>query len=191
VPGGYTGIGVITNAAVGARSFGPVADHTTGEPSGYYFWFSKTMKNQLIYKTNVVINDLPPTGLRPQCLKFWYQMNTPTVQSFYIYVVPVDQTNYDTPLWTVPYNNFSRWTRGQLTVNANYKHKIVLSLYLSAAAPMNSFIALDDISLTTGQCEPPVSCDFDVDMCSWMNAKTDQANWNWDKFTGNSMKFPC
>ena len=57
-------------------------------------------------------------------------------------------------------------------------------------APPSQFIALDDISLSPGACEAQVSCDFDFDMCSWSNIRTQMANWNWNRFTGKE-KFSC
>ena len=188
IPSGRQGAGYISDSVSdGTRLFGPQLDHSTGEPTGKYFWFGKSMDSRLVdtlYKTQLIINDLPPNGFNAQCLKFWYTIGTSTVQSFYIYVVPVDTVLYTDPKWTVPYNRFDRWIKGQVSINANYRHKIVFSLYLSREAPDTEFIALDDISLTSGQCEPPVSCDFDLDMCSWMNLGIYEANWNWVKFTG-------
>ena len=165
------------------QAFGPVSDHTSGEPSGYYFFAYKPMFDRS-FETQIVINNLPSTTFRAQCLRFWYQINTPTSSSFYIYVTPSTTTHYSNPLWKVPYTHLDRWSRGQLTINAYYVHKIVFDLFLSKSAPNDTFIALDDISLSSRQCEAPVSCDFDIDICSWNNVRMLQANWNWVKFTG-------
>ena len=87
-------------------------------------------------------------------------------------------------MWIVPYTHFDHWTKGQLTIRAPYKHKIVFSLNMPRVTPPSQFIAQDDISLSPGACEAQISCDFDFDMCSWSNIRTNLANWNWVKFTG-------
>ena len=180
-----TGIGYLTDNLTKVQPYGPKTDHTTGEPFGFYFWFTK--QNSLItraYQTQLIMNDLTPTGFKPQCLKFWYQINMTTVDSLYIYVKPVTTYTYINPMWTVPYTHFDHWTRGQLTITAPYQHKIVFSLYMPRATPPSQFIALDDISISPGMCEQQISCDFEFDMCAWSNVRTMQANWNWVKFRG-------
>ena len=174
------------NSLSKGRNYGPTGDHTTGDPTGEFFWLNKLLSTTYnVYDTKLVINNRTSTGFRYQCLRFWYQINTPTISSFNIYVLPPTSTSYLYPRWTVPYTHFDRWTRGQLTIYAPYMHKIVFDFYLANSAPMNSsFIALDDVSITSGQCEAPVACDFDNDMCSWSNVRTQLANWNWAKFTG-------
>ena len=48
-----------------------------------------------------------------------------------------------------------------------------------------NYIALDDISLSDGPCEPPVSCDFDTDLCDWYDLdQFADSNWKWGRFTG-------
>ena len=186
-PSRWPKVGWIATAQ-GGRYSGPKTDHTTGDPSGEYFFFAKDAQGvqplqPRSFETQLIINDFYSTGFIGQCLKFWYQINTPTNSSFTIYVKPTTTTVYRDPSWTVPYTNFSRWMRGQVTIYAYYKHKIVLDMSLGTTAPNTAFIALDDISLKKGPCEDEIGCDFDVDMCSWSNVRTDSANWNWAKFT--------
>ena len=190
-PGSTEQVGFLSNNLQDFRSFGPQSDHTTGEASGFYFWVSKPNGTEFVdylYTTQLIINNLNATDFYAQCLSFWYQIHTPTTKAFYIYKATTTQTSYDDKIWEAPFNNFDRWTRGEVTISASYKHKVVFSLYLSRTAPATSFIALDDISVRNGACEVPVSCDFDDDMCSWYNVKTQQANWNWARFIGN-LKF--
>ena len=182
------GLGFVADNNTKVQPYGPQTDHTSGEPFGFYFWFAKSTETiARAYETQLIINDLPPTGLRPQCLKFWYQINMPTVSSLYIYVKPVTTTTYTDPKWIVPYTHFDHWTRGQLTISAAYKHKIVFSLNMPRMTIPSQFIALDDISLSPGVCEAQISCDFEFDMCAWSNVRTMQANWNWVKFRGKKI----
>ena len=38
-------------------------------------------------------------------------------------------------------------------------------------------IAIDDVDITEGPCDPPGYCDFDSGQCAWVNTKGDQFNW--------------
>ena len=58
----------------------------------------------------------------------------------------------------------------------------MFAMVLGATIPDNSFIAIDDISLSIGSCESPIGCNFDEDFCSWTNSKKSTANWI--RFTG-------
>ena len=166
-------------------AYGPAFDHTTGDATGKYYFFHKPANSRGPVSSSMTIPNLFFTqALQPHCLKFYYQINTPSTSSFYVYVMPNSQatTGSDRPDWIVPYSNFTQWTKGQLTVYAFYQHKIRFAMMLGATIPDNSFIAIDDVSLSIGTCESPVSCNFDEDFCSWANSKTSTANWI--RFTG-------
>ena len=162
--------------------YSPSSDHTTGESTGYMFWFSKPPKVTSGFSTNLNMIDLPASGTH--CLSFWYQMVTSSTFNFEIAVTASNKVEPSDNAWSPPDSNITRWTKGQLSVHALYKHKIVFQFFLPTDEPRTAYIALDDISLKSGQCEAPVSCDFDVDWCSWSNINTDNDDWNWAKFTG-------
>ncbi len=185
VPNGGFGIGVIANSQI-VRDFklsGPQFDHTTKNTGNYFLFANKANDIEGLYKTQLIINNLPPTRFRGSCLKFWYQIKSDYTSSFYIYVAPVNDFVYNNPQWFTTYPNHTTWTMGQLTVYANYFHKIVFSMAQNKN-PL-SYIALDDISISDGICEPPMSCDFDTDSCSWHDVDNlTLSNWNWGRFTG-------
>lgn len=167
--------------------YGPVNDHTTGDDTGFFFFFHQPVKRTNAIKGQITINNLTATTFRPQCLKFFYQIDAPTTSSFYIYVMPSTQTTpQSSPVWVPPYNNLTQWTRGQTTIYSNTEHKIMMSFYLGLTAPVDSFVALDDISVSSGACEPPATCNFDQDFCAWHNSP--DADANWVRFTGRTWK---
>lgn len=182
-----TGYGYPTQASSRGVAYGPPIDHTSGAPTGYYYLFYKRgVATNGYYKSSLTIPNLATTGFRAQCLRFWYQINTPSVSSLYIYVMPNTQTNpTSSPLWIPPSSNFTDWTRGQVTIYASYVHKVQFSLFMSTTAANTSFVALDDISLTPGTCETPVTCNFDEDFCNWGNTLSGNL---WRRFTGTSTK---
>lgn len=187
-PEGGSGIGVIANSQV-VHDFklnGPPFDHTTKNTGNYFLFANKPNDIQGLYKTQLIINNLPPTRFRGSCLKFWYQITSNGMLSLYIYVVPVNDFVYNNPEWVTAYPYHTNWTMGQLTINANYFHKIVFSMAQNKDSV--SYIALDDISISDGVCEPPISCDFDTDSCSWNDVDNlTLSNWNWGRFTGNKL----
>jgi hypothetical protein len=188
-PPGNPGIGSIHNSKI-AKSFGtpgPLNDHSSRGSLGMYFLFANSARDPIgLYQTQLIINSLPTTGIRGSCLKFWYQISSNSSSAFNVYAVPQNRLVYNIPHWVATYPHYTTWTMGQVTVNAPYLHKIV---FLFAQYKDNlSYIALDDISLTNGACEPPVSCDFDTDTCSWHDIKTIDSNWNWGRFTGIFLK---
>jgi hypothetical protein len=188
-PPGNSGIGIIYNwqMSPGSRLPGPQKDHSSQGSLGKYFLFANRAVDPIgLYQTQLIINSLPTTGIRGSCLKFWYQISSNFSSSFYVYAVPQNSLVYNTPHWVATYPNYTTWTMGEVTINAPYLHKIVFSF----AQNKNNlaYIALDDVSLTSGACEPPISCDFDTDMCSWHDLKTIDSNWNWGRFTGIFLK---
>ena len=59
----------------------------------------------------------------------------------------------------------------------------MLSLNCHLAANQVSPIDIDDINFTPGQCPPPVNCDFNTDMCGWVNYLP-LDYWTWDHGIG-------
>jgi hypothetical protein len=188
-PPGNRGIGFIYNSQMRAGSSlpGPRKDHSSRGSRGKYFLFANRATDPIgLYQTQLIINFLPTTGIRGSCLKFWYQISSNSSSAFYVYAVPQNRLVYNIPHWVATYPHYTTWTMGEVTVNAPYLHKIVFSF--AQNKDNLAYIALDDISLTSGACEPPVSCDFDTDTCSWHDIKTIDSNWNWGRFTGIFLK---
>jgi len=184
--GGGSGIGIIANSRVILQNKmkGPKFDHTTKDAGNYFLFTNQMTDANGYYVTQLIINHLPRTlnlGLQGSCLKFWYQIVGS--MNFIIYVAPVNRFSYNDPQWVAMYHNHTTWTMGQLTINADYEHKVVF--YLVQPKSLSYYIALDDISISDGACEPPISCDFDTDPCSWHDVDNlTLSNWNWGRFTG-------
>jgi hypothetical protein len=50
----------------------------------------------------------------------------------------------------------------------------------SVGASFTSDIAIDDVLISNGACAKPGDCDFEKGECTWINAKTDDINDNFD-----------
>ena len=89
-----SGAGRAVTGQTRGTAYGPAFDHTTGDATGKYYFFHKPANSRGLVSSSVTIPNLGLAGgMNPHCLKFYYQINTPSTSSFYVYVMPNKQVN--------------------------------------------------------------------------------------------------
>ena len=81
----------------------------------------------------------------------------------------------------IPNRNHASWVTTQFVYAALYDHKIVFEM--RKTYDLGSYVALDDISITDGRCDEPVTCDFDDDICSY-GSSNQKYDFDFARFVG-------
>ncbi|XP_022096405.1 MAM and LDL-receptor class A domain-containing protein 1-like [Acanthaster planci] len=152
---------------------GPNGDHTTGQ--GYYLlldaWSGALGSNEVGRITSRTIN---PTSLTGGCLTWWYHMAGRDMGTMSMYLNDLTLQSI-IKLWSRSGDQSGDWLMFQRTIKSGNKFTITFE------GTMGSFwasdMALDDISFNEGSCPPTKWCDFEVDMCDWIQAVTDDFDW--------------
>lgn len=71
----------------------------------------------------------------------------------------------------------NKWFNAQRTINTTNPWRIVFEGTVGRTIYHN--LALDDLSLTSGNCEPPRFCDFDYDLCGFNIVKDHESSLTW------------
>ncbi|XP_072014869.1 MAM and LDL-receptor class A domain-containing protein 1-like [Amphiura filiformis] len=88
-------------------------------------------------------------------------------------------TDYD--LWSRTGNQGDTWFTGFVTVHSTTPYQLVFEATIGGDT---SDIAIDDVNYRAGKCDPPGECDFEDDMCTWLQPQDD--DFDWTRFTGST-----
>ncbi|XP_041355231.1 MAM and LDL-receptor class A domain-containing protein 1-like [Gigantopelta aegis] len=111
------------------------------------------------------------------CLTFFYNMYGSDIGR--LEVGTQDQNGTVVVLWRNSGNQGHEWKRESVTIpQTGFGFRIVLRA--SKGAGYHGDIAVDDIEVQPGTCNPAceLSCDFDAGLCGWTQSKSDQFDWN-------------
>ena len=160
-----------TNISSPTFGTGPDRDHTTG--TGYYVYI-ETSSPRHKGETAVIssgIQQPSPTG--GQCLSFWYHMFGAHVNTLNVYVRTVSGNK--TLVWTRSNTQGNLWRNGLRTIKSSSQYELLFEGVVGYS--WQGDIALDDVTLISGTCPPPQSCDFEADLCDWTQSTNDQFDW--------------
>ncbi|XP_066300034.1 MAM and LDL-receptor class A domain-containing protein 1-like [Branchiostoma lanceolatum] len=170
------------NSGTQSANTGPATDHTVGTSQGYYLY---------IEASNAATGDKAQasspdiTATRPKCFRFWYHMwgNTMGSLNLYIQTGPALPSN---AVWTRVGDQGNQWREAAIDIY-NLQYNIVLEAV--RGSDVRGDIAVDDVTLTEGLCNAPVTsgntCDFETaDICSYSQDSTD--DFDWTRKTGST-----
>ncbi|MBN3307353.1 MLRP2 protein, partial [Amia calva] len=166
-----------TSGFLSSNSSSPTEDHTLGTAHGYYLsaqlwkWPSK-------YTGQIATRLNKPTPHSGECLNFWYHMEGNSVGAFNIYLQKHHQSKV--LLWVKRGNQGDLWRHGRVTIlSPDSQYQIIFEAV--AGEGQNGDIAIDDLLILNGPCPPEGLCDFEIDACGWLNARTgDNLDWTWN-----------
>ncbi|XP_056394154.1 apical endosomal glycoprotein isoform X2 [Hyla sarda] len=139
-------------------TLGTLSDHTTGQ--GHYMfvegasrWDRGTKARLVSYPQN--------TTADTSCLSFHHRMFGPDTGSLNLF------SKYDggeeTLLWTSTGTHGNRWHRETVTLT-NKKYQLIFEAVRDGSV---GHIAIDDITVMSGACEPPTRCSFEAGACGF------------------------
>lgn len=171
-------IGNLTDAASNTISNlkGPSYDHSTITTTGKFIHFVNRKDDEIgEYITALNLKQLTSTGIIGSCLSFWYEsyeqeyvVYNPT-QSLIVTMIAANQqiNHMKNVIWESRPSRYRSWTRALVNVFAPYKHQVnIIAIKNYNKTNQQSYISID-VSIRDGQCEGPVTCTFDIDLCDW------------------------
>lgn len=152
---------------------GPSADHTFQTNEGTYIYIESSLPRHQNDKARLDSPVYPPTS--GSCLNFYYNMYGRNVGALKVYIRPAGITTLGRPMRTFAHNHGTDWFPAQLTIQSGTPYRITFEGVIGNG--YQGDIALDDIMLRTGSCQPRGSCDFEHDTCEWRNRRNDKFDW--------------
>ncbi|XP_041658947.1 MAM and LDL-receptor class A domain-containing protein 1 [Cheilinus undulatus] len=174
----------VTGATKPSNSSSPAADHTLGTEQGYYLsaqlWAHPEGSKGAVMTT--LSDPTPPEG---ECLMFWYYMEGSGVGELNVYLQTHDNSIAPVQLWIRRGDQGMHWRHGRVTLlSPRDKYQVVFEAVVGDE-PWRD-IALDDLTVLNGACPPPGFCDFEMDLCGWVNSPTAESGVDWDWLSGDS-----
>nr|KAG5710604.1 hypothetical protein BaRGS_013250 [Batillaria attramentaria] len=162
---------------------GPDIDHTTNSVLGQYAYLEANSGSA----GDTAQLESPSVQLdAPLCMTFWYNMYGADIDS--LTVLSKSSSGTETQLWRLTGNQGQGWKMASVSVPPvadGGQTKVIIRA--SKKLGIEGDVAIDDISITTGQCTSTpesVSCDFQADMCGWQK----EGAWSWTRHKGQSGK---
>ncbi|CAH3118157.1 unnamed protein product [Pocillopora meandrina] len=178
---------------------GPDTDRL-GSSQGAYAFIETSSPRKQGDKARLVSTQFNGTASK-NCFTFWYHMYGSSIGTLNLYQVV---GNTETLIWTLSGNKGRQWFNGQVPVGNQAKYKIIAEgirgtsyqgdiaiddfrflpgincqLSPTAAAPNYVTTAAPTTSSATTTPIPNggINCDFESDICTWTQDKTDQFDW--------------
>ncbi|XP_056333186.1 MAM and LDL-receptor class A domain-containing protein 1 isoform X2 [Danio aesculapii] len=169
----------------------PATDHTLETDKGFYL-SAQLWKNPSGSRGRMMTEVNPPTSEHGECLMFWYHMNGKDVGSLNIYVQDVQSSRISQmSVWSVNGDQGQQWRHGRATVISPHSpYKIIFEAVVGNEREHD--IAIDDLTILNDHCPPQGYCDFEMDMCGWVNTRVNDSSddWSWSSGTSASSNAP-
>ncbi|WAR02788.1 MLRP1-like protein, partial [Mya arenaria] len=128
---------------------GPFADHSLGTKTGTYLFIEASRPRRNRDRAWLQSSVLPATGSTPQCLQFWYSMFGRNVGSLTVYISQ-NGSMPGYPMWALTGNKGVGWKSAQVALQSSIQYTVVFEGQVGSG--ILGDIALDDLSMTSGQC---------------------------------------
>ena len=162
-----------------SRGTGPRYDHTFNSNSGYYAYIETSSPRKA--GDRAILVSPTYTSTSPQCLRFWYHMFGQTIGRLVIH-----QRDYGSStvqeLWMRSGDHGDIWRQGHVTAQSHGSNPFTLEIVGYRGNSDSGDLAIDDVELLSGPCQPQGFCDFETDACQWVNTQSgDDFDWQRDK----------
>lgn len=157
---------------------GPRYDHTYSSSTGYYAYIETSSPRKA--GDRAVLVSPTYTSSSPQCLRFWYHMFGPTIGRLVVH-----QRNFGSAtvqeVWIHAGDHGDVWRLGHATVQSHGNSPFTLEFVGYRGNSDTGDIAIDDVELISGACQPQGFCNFEQDQCQWTNTLNgDDFDWQRD-----------
>ncbi|XP_059850397.1 apical endosomal glycoprotein-like isoform X1 [Hypanus sabinus] len=140
---------------------GPMYDHTITH-GGWYLFVSPASTGGNNTAARLVSINQTATAC-DLCFSFWYHMYGPSIG--YLNLKARQEGQPEQLLWTRTATQGNEWRRAFHTISPQLKHfQLIFEASLTEEA---ADIAIDDISVVGGACEPQHMCNFEADCCEF------------------------
>ncbi|XP_022096408.1 MAM and LDL-receptor class A domain-containing protein 1-like [Acanthaster planci] len=162
--------------STGSTNTGPVADHTNGDPSGWYIYIEVSGQSQdnIARLSSAYFPAATSTDPDGYCMEFWYHMYGSHVDKLTIYSVSYPD-NKESVVWQKMGTFGPQWNQGLIHFQETKQYKVILEG--TAGPSYQGDISLDDLKFHKGICPPGELCDFENGFCGYEQDKTDDFDW--------------
>ncbi|XP_025084894.1 MAM and LDL-receptor class A domain-containing protein 2-like isoform X1 [Pomacea canaliculata] len=129
---------------------GPTSDHTLQNIKGHYMYIEASQPRKTGDRARLH-SEILKNSSHPQCLTFWYSMNGVGMGTLSVYKDLVTNTSKLVQLWTLSGDHGAQWQKASVPVREN-KEEFMLVFEGVVGSSYLSVMAIDDISLTDGDC---------------------------------------
>ncbi|XP_061588557.1 MAM and LDL-receptor class A domain-containing protein 2 [Cololabis saira] len=155
-------------------SYGPPTDHTTQTPEGWFLLSSSPLQNH--HSVAQVVSEWIQVKDTSSCLTLWYHMENSDSGILQVFTRSAPS---EEKLIFQGNSSGNSWTRFSKSLNMTKPFQLVIEAETSS----RGFIAIDDISLTSGLCQVNetssgfVGCSFENGTCEWEDISVGQFQW--------------
>ncbi|XP_071348966.1 MAM and LDL-receptor class A domain-containing protein 2 isoform X2 [Trachinotus anak] len=167
-----------------ANSSGPTTDHTLGTEQGYYLsaqLWSHPVGSRGAMMT-AVMEPTPPDG---ECLMFWYYMEGSGVGELSVHLQTPGSHRNPQKLWHRSGDQGKYWRHGRVSLlSPDTPYQVIFEATVGDGPRRD--IAVDDLTVLNGACPPTGFCDFEMDLCGWVNNPPTESGVDWDWLSADS-----
>lgn len=146
-------------------------DHTTGTYEGEFLSMDGHLGSEGVAILNSPI--LPPQD--EFCFSFYYKMYGDQVGQ--LRILAMSNISYElnpVELWLRKGSQGESWNLGRIPFESQYP--FILSIE-GRGGQINSPLAIDDLLIEPGSCEPAAYCGFEEGFCNWQQLENDDLDW--------------
>ena len=165
---------------------GPISDHTYGTPLGHYLYIESSAPRRSGDKARIDSPSYPATTGTGSCLTFWYSMYGRSIGALNVYLRQGTSSQLQSPIWTMSGNQGNAWRVAQTTITSAIAFRMTFEGVVGNG--YQGDIAIDDVQMTMGACQPAGSCDFESGLCTWTNAQGNDT-FDWQRTTGSTPSY--
>ncbi|XP_041944947.1 MAM and LDL-receptor class A domain-containing protein 2 isoform X2 [Alosa sapidissima] len=171
---------VRTTASLSPNTSSPAIDHTLGTAHGYYL-SANLWKHGNGSRGRMQTDVKAATPASGECWMFWYHMDGEDVGELNIYLHQPEKPGTASlqPLWGRRGDQGDLWRHGRATVHSpDAPYQIVFEAVVGDG--LTGDIAIDDLEILNGPCPLEGFCDFERDLCGWLNRPHNVTRQDWD-----------
>ncbi|CAF0741650.1 unnamed protein product, partial [Brachionus calyciflorus] len=159
---------------------GAEIDHTLGNEVGWYIYIETSTPSKQNDTARLISPNFAANSIN--CLTFYYHMRGKTIGTLNVYTKT--QSN-ESVVWSKKGNQGNKWLTGKLNLNLAEDYTIIFEGVAGNGAYGD--ISLDDLSITNGYCQTNdlFNCDFERDLCGFVQDPTGKINWTRKIGNGN------
>ncbi|XP_025084901.1 MAM and LDL-receptor class A domain-containing protein 1-like [Pomacea canaliculata] len=167
---------ILSVGTLSSQNTAPSFDHTFKNLTGHFLYIETSLPHRAdtarLLSPQVDVN---PSGA---CLRFWYIMYGPSVNSLNVYI---HSDNSTAKVWTRTGTQENQWTFGETLITSYYRCQIIIEA--TRGTTFLGDIAIDDINFSNRPCTSADTvhlCDFeDKELCGFAQDKNDSFDWTW------------
>ncbi|XP_053138494.1 apical endosomal glycoprotein [Hemicordylus capensis] len=159
----------------GLAGQGPPTDHTLGTPTGHYMVIGTSSK-ALPSGQKATLRSQAFLPLRhAHCVTFWYHLSSSDPGVLHAFV---EEEGARREGLSISAMQGKGWHYGSFSVQVQQGWQVVF-VAEGAGGGSSSYVALDDFSVTDGDCPKAGSCGFESGPCGWSKPQGDWNSWDW------------